>query len=282
MDLEDQRKTADYTPIAEVTATTHAEEEELFDHLGLTHLESIGSASSSLGLISTLVFGICLGSMIGTDFHNKPFLLLYLCVATTASAYTICYSFLEFYYTQMFKGVDAFISNRTAKESTTRASIMGATKSSRVTTDRAQLTREVREVFATFNTMRGAARNSMWLGLLSLVFSAMTEIDIMSDLAPDLETSSSTNAAMFFASFFSIVFGGWYCFRSLDLKVHCLISGCGFIISATDAWFIQSGFPTTKLVGLLILASMIGILPYTVASFRGPLLSQVKKYVDVY
>lgn len=112
-----------------------------------------------------------------------------------------------------------------------------------------------------------------------LVRSGMKKMD---DIAPDWEPSSSTSAAIFCFSFFVIVFSAWWIFRSPDFKFHSVASCIGFVVSVTEATFIQSGFPTAKLVGLFILAAMIVILPWTVSTFRGTLLRQVKKYVDVY
>jgi len=175
-------------------------EEDTYEHVGLVHLEAIGGASASLGLISTLVFSICLGSVLQKDIKGlakTPLVMLYLAVSTSMSAYTTCYSLLEYYYAQMFKGVDSFISNRLTEGTRSSTTNIAANK------ERAQLVKNVRAIFSTFNAKRGAARNSMWLGLLCLILSMMAHLDTWSEIAPGIELTSSMISALFFLRLFS-------------------------------------------------------------------------------
>eukprot|EP00747_Dinoflagellata_sp_TGD_P139685 gnl/TRDRNA2_/TRDRNA2_175927_c0_seq1.p1 gnl/TRDRNA2_/TRDRNA2_175927_c0~~gnl/TRDRNA2_/TRDRNA2_175927_c0_seq1.p1 ORF type:complete len:184 (-),score=25.42 gnl/TRDRNA2_/TRDRNA2_175927_c0_seq1:530-1081(-) len=139
-------------------------EEDEFDHIGFGYLEAIGAASASLGLISTLVFSLCIGNLANVDPDLQPNKSSFLAASSSLSTYTMCYSLLEYYYIQMFLGVERYIKGRVADDTA------DAVK------ERAELVKKVRAVFATFNRMRGAARNCMWLGLVSLVLSSMAHV----------------------------------------------------------------------------------------------------------
>lgn len=255
-------------------------EEDTYEHVGLVHLEAIGGASASLGLISTLVFSICLGSVLQKDIKGlakTPLVMLYLAVSTSMSAYTTCFSLLEYYYAQMFKGVDSFISKRL-----TERGARSSPTNIAVNKERAQLVKNVRAIFSTFNAKRGAARNSMWLGLLCLILSMMAHLDTWSEIAPGIELTSSMISTLFFASVLALVGPAWYNFRTPDMAIYTAFSAVGFIACLGESCLIQSKFPTSKLVAFLILLGGLLSVPLTVLAFRRPLLAEVKKYVDVY
>lgn len=49
-----------------------------------------------------------------------------------------------------------------------------------------------------------------------------------------------------------------------------------------DIFFFGSEYPWADIVALLILCSAVIVVPYTVLSFRKPLMPIVKKYIHVY
>eukprot|EP00931_Biecheleriopsis_adriatica_P016611 TRINITY_DN12191_c0_g1_i1.p1 TRINITY_DN12191_c0_g1~~TRINITY_DN12191_c0_g1_i1.p1 ORF type:complete len:273 (+),score=41.34 TRINITY_DN12191_c0_g1_i1:89-907(+) len=251
--------TADYSPLS-------LQAEEAIDHIGFGQLEALGGSSASLGLISTLVFSLCVDNIGDIDTMEEPLKFNFLCLATAFSTYTTCYSLLEYYYVQVFIGVDRFMGGRVNNES--------------VTTDRAKLNRDVRAIFAKLNTQRGAARNSMWLGLLSLVASSIAHIEVVRSAAKDLTPSAAS--CYFFCSVLCLVGPAWYATGAPDFKYYTCASIAGALSTAAEVKFVSSKVYTSDIVGLCVLACIIAFVPYTVMSFRGPLAPLVRAYSQVY
>merc|ERR1719161_1537149 len=65
---------------------------------GLEHISGIGQASSSLGLVATLVMAITLETLLEPTDEATTLLLL---IANAFSVYTVTFSVLEFYYAQI-------------------------------------------------------------------------------------------------------------------------------------------------------------------------------------
>mmetsp|Transcript_10710 Transcript_10710/g.22129 ORF Transcript_10710/g.22129 Transcript_10710/m.22129 type:complete len:259 (-) Transcript_10710:174-950(-) len=251
-----------------VDAKLMGKEEDQYDHVGFGHLEAIAGASASLGLISTLVFSLCISCMTGVQISETPIKMKFACLAAYFSTYTTCYSLLEYYYSQMFIGVERYLGGRVAGDEAT------------ILKDRVELVTEVQAVFATFNTMRAAARNSMWMGLLCLVISAMTDVNPFDGIVPEMSSSAST--CFFFTCCLAMVGPAWYLTSSRDFALYCQVCAGGIVATAAEAFLVRSSFPFARLVAFLILLAAIGVVPFTVMSFRGPLLDLVKKYVSVY
>jgi hypothetical protein len=243
-------------------------EEESHAHIGFGHLEAIGGASASLGLISTLVFSLCIGSLSDVRFEEMPFRMTLLCVATTFSTYTTCYSLLEYYYVQMFMGVERYLQGRVDRDDEL------------IVKDRAELVAKVRQIFSTFNVRRGAARNSMWLGLLSLVLAAATQVNPVEDFVA--EVCPSAKIALFFFMWLLLVGPAWYVTGAPDFAMYswiCIGGGTALII---ETLCLKTTFHAAKFVAFSILMSNIVLVPSTVLSFRKPLLPLVKQYVNVF
>jgi len=241
------------------------------DHVGFGQLEALGQASGSLGLISTLVFSLCI-SMIGdVEIENEPERMNFLSLATTFSTYTTCYSLLEFYYCQMFVGVDTYLSRSLTGSGQEEDNVQKA---------RVDLQRKVRAVFGDLNPKRAAARNSMWLGLISLVMSAVQQLPLLVKAAGYL--TASQGSCGFFIFNFAMVFSAWCKTRASDLGIYSWICGIGMLVTFAEFCFIGSDFPMNELVSLLILMSTVAVVPYTVLSFRTPLMPLVKDFSQVY
>lgn len=239
--------------------------EEKFHHVGFKQLEAIGSASASLGLISTLVFSLCISNI----DDSAPMRTSFVCLATTNSIYTTCYSVLEYYYTQMFIGVERYMENRVGLDADESLDA------------RIELVSKVRAVFSTFNRLRAAARNSMWMGLLCLVASAMAQVNPFTDtIATNM--SSSALAGSFFACWLLCVGPGWYLTKAPDFAIQSCVCLAGIFFMYIEDTYVKSGRPSIQVVSCLILASSVIIVPYTVMCFRGPLMHLVAKYVEVY
>jgi len=86
--------------------------EEQYLHVGLDHIAAIGDASASLGLISTLVLGIGVDSVMQMDRVSHAWKHLFLTLGISFSCYTTIYSLLEYYYVQTLRGVDTFMASR--------------------------------------------------------------------------------------------------------------------------------------------------------------------------
>eukprot|EP00928_Gymnodinium_smaydae_P082429 TRINITY_DN65775_c0_g1_i1.p1 TRINITY_DN65775_c0_g1~~TRINITY_DN65775_c0_g1_i1.p1 ORF type:complete len:310 (-),score=28.73 TRINITY_DN65775_c0_g1_i1:56-892(-) len=241
------------------------------DRGGFGHLETLGHASASWGLISTLVFSLCiscLSAMSETQVTEAPIKTIFICLATAFSTYTTCYSLLEFYYIQMILGVNSDLDDRPNMDK----DILLAT--------RRHLVAEVRAIFATFNGKRSAARNAMWMGLLCLIVSSMTQVNPFQSAMPTM--SSSATAGTFFGSFLLIVGPAWYATRTRDFLAYCFICIAGLLAATVDVMLVCSAFPTAKLVAFLILLSTVIAVPILVLAFRAPLIGVVQQHVRVY
>jgi len=251
--------THDYSPMRQ-------NEEDDCDHIGFGQLEALAGSSSSLGLISTLVFSLCIDKIGDLSSKAEPLKFNYLSLATAFSTYTTCYSLLEYYYIQVFIGVDRFMGRRV--------------NTGAVVADRAKLNRDVRVIFANLNTQRGAARNSMWLGLLSLVASSIVHIDLVTSVTQDLTPSAAS--CCFFCSVLCLVGPAWYATGSPDFKFHTCVALAGAFGTAAEVKFVGSKFIVSDVVAMSVLACTISIVPYTVMSFRGPLAPLVRAYSHVH
>lgn len=257
-------------------------EEERYEHMGFGHLEALASSSSSLGLISTLVFSLCIGNLSETQStSDAPIKTVFSCLATVFSCYTTCFSLLEYYYIQTFVGVDHYMAGRVAVRGKDVAKLASETEDEGAAlASRVKLVTDVRGVFGSLNSMRAIARNSMWLGLLSLVFSAATQIDIIKQIGA--KWSPAMTMLCFFGCCFCFVGPAWYFVGGLDFGFYVCACAAGVGMMLADIFFFGSEYPWADIVALLILCSAVIVVPYTVLSFRKPLMPIVKKYIHVY
>lgn len=287
--------------------------ESAYEHVGLDHLQSLGDASASLGLISTLVFSLCIGSIV--QFHTADHELsdLFMTMSTLSSTYTTTYSLLEYYYLKTLKGLDDFIAQRhfprprlpsdaSARSPEVHAPTGGAERelecgegvggikkqhsrrgSQGIAQDRAELVEEVEEAFATFNDMRTWARNSMWLSLVSLVSAALCKIDPLGAWA---STATSLPPAVKTAGFFGVLaflFVVAQCigFRSRDIVGYTYISVSVLALSALGG-FLHTAINTTRLSSGGFLIASVCVVPITVRSFRCTFLDKVQRHASIY
>jgi hypothetical protein len=275
--------------------------EDSYGHVGMDHLTAIGDASASLGLISTLVFSICIGSMmqLPTDSPHE-FLHLFLALAAAFSTYTTTYSLLEYYYVQTLKGVDNFMKNRLVSipgmEPSTdgQDAELGEYKNLLTSTrgvagvvgDRARLVYVVETSFSTFNDMRMWARNCMWLGLMCLNGAAITKLDPLQDQYQSsfLELTSSGKTAIFFSLILGCLLVAFMTgFRSLDLKAFAFLSLLGLVSCTAAAYSPQVGsLRTARFAASFFLAASILTVPITVKNFRGTFLPMAKKHTHIH
>eukprot|EP00415_Alexandrium_ostenfeldii_P001566 UN1566 len=140
----------------ETMDVTNAEHHAEHHRIGLDHYSGNASASSSLGLIATLVFGMCISAILdlGYDFHYpiaQTVFILSMSLGIATSLFTMGFSVLDYSYLRMVAGVDGALSNES---------------------ERRGLCKEVDAAVVQFREMNLAARNSMWLCLLFLVVSS--------------------------------------------------------------------------------------------------------------
>ena len=136
------------------------------------------------------------------------------------------------------------------------------------------------DAFASFNRMRGAARNSMWTSLVCMLSAVGVESNPLAGFLPDL--SHSIIATMILA-WMDVIFGiAWFSAGSIDFKI--LFFGClaGTISCAVAALFAPSDFPTTKAVTCVIVFVCICQIPLTVSTFRKTFLQLAKTHTKIY
>lgn len=300
----------------------HDPAENAYEHVGMDHLSSLGDASASLGLISTLVLSICISSIIEFHVANHEVSDLFLTLGTIGSTYTTTYSLLEYYYVQTLKGVDNFIaqrhfqqapSSRPASEAAETVSVRklevapisssseaaqdAASSSGRdqplrrknsvrgslgIAEDRAQLVAEVSEAFASFNEMRMWARNSMWISLSSLMGGAICKIDPLGPLAPPW--SPAVKTAWFFGVL-AALFVSAQCsgFRSRDIIGYTYVCASACALSALGGTLVvHPGVNLARMSASAFLCVSIFIVPITVKAFRGNFLVKVQEHASIY
>jgi hypothetical protein len=125
--------------------------------VGVDHIVSLGDASASLGLISTLVFSICIDRMfyfeLTGSYANTA--VCYCIVASCAcSTFVMSFAILEFYYAQMLKKKDEEVKDNGAQDD--------------VHALRARMRSDADSAIAALNPLRAASRNAMWLSLMLL------------------------------------------------------------------------------------------------------------------
>lgn len=168
----------------------------------------------------------------------------------------------------MFVGVDRYLGGR----------IGGDTHETLLT--RAKLVSEIRSIFATYNVMRAAARNCMWMGLVCLVVSMMLHVDPFEGNKLTLPPSAKT--CTFFIIWAFLSGPAWCMFGSFDFKLQFLVSTSGVVVIVTDIVFFKSGVAFERIVAFLIMSPVIVLVPYTVRTFRSPLLVYVKRFSNVF
>ena len=81
------------------------------DASAMTHIVAIGEASSSLGLVATLVMSITLDKLLEPEQETTTLLLV---IANGFSVYTVTFSVLEFYYVKTLLGARGRAATRRA------------------------------------------------------------------------------------------------------------------------------------------------------------------------
>eukprot|EP00406_Dinophysis_acuminata_P067796 CAMPEP_0179286102 /NCGR_PEP_ID=MMETSP0797-20121207/39563_1 /TAXON_ID=47934 /ORGANISM="Dinophysis acuminata, Strain DAEP01" /LENGTH=169 /DNA_ID=CAMNT_0020994965 /DNA_START=1 /DNA_END=507 /DNA_ORIENTATION=- len=150
---------------------------------GSDHLQAIGDASASLGLVGTLVFSLSIGSAMESvtpDSHN--WLALFLSLGITFSTYTMSYSVLEYYYVQTLKSADCYLASTGAAHT---YELLPAESSSATPTPGGGVSRQA--MMNSFNNMRLWARNSMWCSVMSIMAAAVTKINPFMELEGEVE-----------------------------------------------------------------------------------------------
>jgi len=242
------------------------------------YLSAIGEASASLGLISTLVFGIAVGVVLDKEpAEQDTQLLIYMSIAT--SMYTTTYSLLEFYYITTLRGV--VTAAKAVEDDTKELMSLNADLTDDLLQDNEKLMNDIKVGFQSFNEMRQYARNSMWISLISIVFSLVSRLVMVLPMFTDLEPS---------AKVFGFCLGGFLCFltatiagfQTKDMYVYTLASLIGAILSAAVTFFVDREIYTANAAGVLVLSSGIFQVPLTVKAFRSTFLPLIKNTVTVY
>lgn len=245
--------------------------ESAYEHIGLGQLEAIGTASASLGLISTLVFGLGTALFAETDSIERPVMAHFLSLSMSFSAFTICYSLLEYYYVFMFLGMDKIMSQRQLCEK------------DYVDKERADFVRDVRSKFAMHNRMRAIARNSMWLGLLCQIMSSMAHANpFVSHLNLFDTWSHSRRMCLVFFGCFLLFFIAWCRLKSQDFKAYSCLSVAGFLLTGSEALFVGSDYPMGRLTAFVFICTPLYFVPYTVLTFRRPFLRIICRQLSVF
>merc|ERR1712176_1122563 len=117
--------------------------------------------------------------------------------------------------------------------------------------DRIQLAKKIRTVFSTYNRMRAVARNSMWLGLVCLVASALARFNPLDDAMGNWNQSQSM--CFLTGVCFAINSLLWYVVRTGNFAIYACITAAVCVATGIEDLAVGSDFKTAKLVGFLIL-----------------------------
>lgn len=277
------------------------EEDALYQSYGgvLDHIKAVGDASSSLGLISTLVFSICMNAIIEDYNGEKNVMVLFLALGCLYSTYTMTYSLLEFYYVQTLKCISTFskrvhegqrqetpFSSDVRRMSCKRVSETHQEKSDGIENEeeaRTKLVSDLEAAFASFNLLRHFARNSMWSSLICLIFATVAKVNffpktIVNHTSPEAATALSFLWMTFLTGFC------WSGTGSIDFKYQSFFYMTGTVLSAAEVrWdFLTSEINVTKVSTCVFLTMSVLVVPKTVLTFRATFLVIAKTYTRVY
>mmetsp|Transcript_49506 Transcript_49506/g.130580 ORF Transcript_49506/g.130580 Transcript_49506/m.130580 type:complete len:200 (-) Transcript_49506:139-738(-) len=159
------------------------------DGAALREIDAVAGASSSLGLISTLVFGTCVSTILAWEEKDYEDLtrsmavnifLLCMSFGTACSMFTTAFSLLDYYYAQMLRSIDDNMSNREEGEDSEAM--------------RRNLHMDAISLMRSLDHWRGYARNSMWISMVCLICGAGAHIVINEKLGPVVYTALSALA----------------------------------------------------------------------------------------
>mmetsp|Transcript_95789 Transcript_95789/g.205526 ORF Transcript_95789/g.205526 Transcript_95789/m.205526 type:complete len:273 (-) Transcript_95789:35-853(-) len=244
----------------------------------LEHITALGDASASLGLIGTLVFGICISASLenGPGLQNNEMHILFQTLATAYSTYTTTYSLLEYYYAQLLRNLHKAPAKDISSESsapssdTDNASLI---QDGQISTS--EFTEEVVSAFGGLNSPRHWARNTMWLSVVCLLFSVISKINPMEafeELEEQVQSadwmSSTEKSCAFFLLLVIINVTVWVGVGGFDFKVYSLVSITGFVLTLANLFLIQSTLRVARLVSCIFLLAAIISVPVSVLRFR--------------
>jgi hypothetical protein len=246
------------------------------DEDGVEHLVGIADASSSLALLSTLVMAIALDKLLEWSEGMGASMLL-LSFAASFSVYTITFSVLEYYYVKILLGARSRVKDK-------HGSGRMLDLEEEVTTH-GLLDEDFVEVltskFASLNHLRKAARDSMWMSLIS-IFSAMTTLR-SNGLGGYLSAMTSSHGALCILAWLTtIAILGYYVFRDwfFQRMVIILLALAAPLIA--DTLVIHSNYETIEVyIDIIIFQNILFAVPYTVYRFRTTFVEFLRQHAEV-
>lgn len=232
----------------------------------------LADSSSSLGLISTLVFGIAVDNAMQMDNHTHNWTILFLALAVAFSVFTTTYSLLEYFYIKLACRVVGGMGS--SPPWAARAAMALLPTEDR----RTGMTEQLASVLESFDDMRLWCVNSMWCSLMTIIAAMISKLDPVIRVEGKPQATSSTKTAIWFLVVLTPLSMSFaYGFRSKDIKAYMLSCIVGFVFSLVAAACVGSWLPTARIVASCILVVGIWTVPVTVRSFRlayGPILGR--------
>jgi hypothetical protein len=255
------------------------------DESDLDHIVAIGEASSTLGLLATLVMAIALDKLLVSEKAPAHLLLV---IGNGFSVYTVTYSILEWYYVKALLAARSREKEKKRKEnkqadpSPSKLENGPAPDSAREYTslEDEDFSELITPKFASMNRMRASCRNSMWMSLICI----LSAVSIFSSHSFKIIAGEEDSlAALIILVWMDIILSLWYYFFNDALYTYLLMMfGVLTVPCAVDALYLKSGFPmTTVLIDVFIVVEMF-IVPRTVKIFRATFVEIIKSRTEAF
>jgi hypothetical protein len=246
-----------------------------YDSLEMDVITSIGDTAASLGLVSTLIFSIAVSVVLEAELDGREASMMCMCSAISMSTYTTTYSLLEYYYTTTIKGLGEYVANEVpediqtepANDDVRRALTQGSL---------GNLIQTCLDGFASFNNMRGYARNSTWGSFVFMLLSTLMKFH------PHALDECWTAAGFFLVVFILTAWAQAIGFGSADIKAYTAVSAVGMVASSAVSYFVDPNFEMAKWVCTVVLFCGVAAVTYSVKSYRVVFRPLVMEHAKVY
>lgn len=234
---------------------------------GIPHIVSISDASSTLGIISTLVFCMSFGWLYGVNTeenkqHTWEGHMIFLSFGMCLASFPMVFSVLEQYYVKSLAAIDRYLAHRVETFSEEPGSL---NRSDSLTMEKMEKTRvelgsDSEQVFRTFNVLRKKGQEAMWQALIMLLFAVSLKLDHM-DL-PRLPANVACGACLcLIAVWDTVVACMQLCSgkRLWKLKFRAACASCSFAGALLVFLFLPT-ISAPRLSAILLLVTVLEIL----------------------
>lgn len=249
----------------------------------MDHIEGLGDAASSLGLLATLVMAIAFEALLKETLPDKEVPTLFLAFANIFAVFTVTYAILEYYYVKAVLGA-RYKNKRSHSQKQWNSMVDTMETMDRGMYTDAQFVETATQKFDSLNGLRGISRDCLWMSLVCM-FSAMVTFKtkgVSSFLTPkesgeDQDGAGSKAAVLVLVWLDVILLLAWAFLKDAFFRNSLALAVIVTVPCAGDALFFKSALPTIAILTDAIILINIAIVPLTVKNFRGIFVQFLKE-----